>query len=87
MIVFISYVVATILYPPLKSNTIAVDEQDKYNKQDKYNIDLAVAETVGTDTAPPVEVTVEKEAEAAAPAEVTMEKETAHPPTEVTESL
>ncbi len=75
MIVFISCVVETIFYPPFKSNTIAVDEQEKNNKQDKNNIDLAVAETMGAYTAPSVEVTVEKEAEAAAPAEVTMKKE------------
>ncbi len=63
-IVFISCVVATILYSPLKGET---------------NTDPAIAETVDTDPAPPAEVTVEKEAEAAPPpaevTQVTVEKE------------
>ncbi len=79
LIMYISYVVATILYPPLKGKNIAMDEQDK------SNTDPTVAETVDTDPAPPAEVTLEKEKEAAAPAEVTVEKEAAPPPTEVTE--
>ncbi len=79
MAVFISCVVATILYPPLKDKMIAMDEQDK------INTDPAFAETVDTDPAPPAEVTVEKEGEAAAPAEVSAEKEAeaVPPPTEV----
>ncbi len=78
MIVFVSCVVATMLYPPLKGKNIAVDEQDK------NNTDPAVAETVDTDPAPPAEA-VEKEAEEAAPAEVTVEKEmeAVPPPAEV----
>jgi hypothetical protein len=74
--VFISCVVATIHYPPLKGQNIAMDDHDK------TNTDPAVAEPVDTDPARPVEVTVEKEVEAAAaPAEVLVEKETeADPP-------
>ncbi len=73
--------VATIHYPPLKGQNIAMDEQDKHNTE------LAVAETVDTDPAPPAEVAVEKEVKTAAPAKVTVEKETeaeaAPPPAEV----
>ncbi len=58
---FISCVAATILYPPLKGKSSAKDEQDK------NNTDSSVAETVDTDPAPPAEVPVEKEAEAAPP--------------------
>jgi hypothetical protein len=77
--VLISCVVANILYPPLKGQNIAMDEQDK------TNIDPAVAEPVDTDPASPAEVTAENEAEGAAPAEVTVEKEAeaAPPPAEV----
>jgi hypothetical protein len=75
-IVFISCVVATIHYPPLKDQNIAMDDQDK------TNTDPAVAETVDADPALSTVVTVEKEAEAAAPAKVTVEKEAA-PPAEV----
>jgi hypothetical protein len=75
LIVFVSCVVGTILYSPLKGKNIAMDEQDK------NNTDPAVAEIVDTDPAPPAEVTVEKDAEAAAPAEVTVAKEAeADPP-------
>ncbi len=73
--------VATILYPPLKSKNIAMDEQAK------NNTDPAVDEAMDTDPGPSAEVTVEKEAEAGAPAGVTVEKEaeTALFPTKVNE--
>jgi hypothetical protein len=74
LLVFISCVVVTIHYPSLKGKNIAMDEQNK------NNTDHAVAETVDTYPAPPAEVTVEKEGEAAAPAEVTVEKEAEAPP-------
>jgi hypothetical protein len=69
---------ATILYPLLKGENVAMDEQDK------INTDLAVAETVDTDPVPP-SGTLEKEGKAAAPADVSVEKEAeaAPPPTEV----
>ena len=61
LIVFISCVVATILYSPLKGET---------------NTDPAIAETVDTDPAPQAEVNLEKEATHPAEAsQITVEKE------------
>jgi hypothetical protein len=61
LIVFISCVVATTLYPPLKGKNIAMDEQDR------NNTDSSVAEIVDADPATPAYVTLDKEAEATPP--------------------
>ncbi len=70
----VSCVAATTLYPPSKEKNIVMDEQDK------INTDPAFAETVETYPAPPAEVAVEKEGEAAAPLEVTVEMDVKPPP-------